>query len=63
MASALEDAHRWLEGRAEVRRSLFFSLNEVVTARNTKQVREHQVRVDATAGHERTEGQRAAEGR
>ncbi|MFF8917285.1 hypothetical protein ACF08M_29235 [Streptomyces sp. NPDC015032] len=54
VAAALEDAHRWLEGQAEVRRSMFSHLDEAVTTRNIKQVRELLIRVNATAGHDRT---------
>ncbi|MFF1715777.1 hypothetical protein [Streptomyces sp. NPDC058268] len=54
LAGALEDAHRWLQGQADVRRELFERLNEAVTAELTQQIRELLVRVNATAAHERT---------
>ncbi|MFF2430974.1 hypothetical protein [Streptomyces mirabilis] len=54
LAAALDDANRWLQGQAEVRRDLFARLDEAVTSRSTKQVRRLLVGVNAAASHDRT---------
>ncbi|WP_327129645.1 zinc finger domain-containing protein [Streptomyces sp. NBC_01727] len=57
IAVALEGAHRWLEGQVEVRRDLFSRLSKAVATRNNTQVRQLLVRVNATAGHDRSEAE------
>ncbi|MFI5681556.1 hypothetical protein [Streptomyces cellulosae] len=53
--AAVAEANRWLEGQAVVRRDLFARLDEAVTARRTKQIRELLARVNATASHDRAD--------
>ncbi|WP_234321125.1 hypothetical protein [Streptomyces katrae] len=55
LVAAVEDAHRWLEQQAEVRRELFSRLEEELAGPRTKtKVRELLVRVNAHASHDRT---------
>ncbi|MDQ0745798.1 hypothetical protein QF034_000029 [Streptomyces africanus] len=54
MAAAVADAERWLEDQTQVRRELFYRLEDALAARDTVQVRQLLARVNATASHDRT---------
>ncbi|MER7469031.1 hypothetical protein [Streptomyces sp. NPDC097981] len=54
LAVVVEDARRWLQAQAEVRRELFNRLGEALSAEDTSQVRQLLIRANATAGHDRT---------
>ncbi|MEU0344163.1 MULTISPECIES: hypothetical protein [Streptomyces] len=59
LATAVEEAQRWLDEQAEARHDLFARLDQAATEEDAKQVRDLLILVNATAAADRTEAEDA----